>query len=279
MERGIDGTVMQTGTAQGRPARLGLVAGRLVLEDGETQTSLDPAHLSISEAVTGVPRRVVLDDGRCFITRDSQGVARLLGATRQRDPGRWLARVERGSPGVLLGLALMVLVLLVSLRWAVPLATDHVALLVPTPVERALGQHAFLTLEKTALAPSRLPEARQAALRQRFEALVMAAGLDSSPGLVLAEAPRLGPNALAFPGGPVVLTDALVALADSDEAVAGVLAHELIHIREHHGLRRLISGVGVVVVAGVVTGDHGRLGGRGGGPAGPAARPELFARL
>ena len=42
------------------------------------------------------------------------------------------------------------------------------------------------------------------------------------------------PNAWSFPGGFVVLTDGLLMRASSEEQVAGLLAHELAHLRDGH---------------------------------------------
>jgi predicted Zn-dependent protease len=59
-------------------------------------------------------------------------------------------------------------------------------------------------------------------------------------------ASRIGPNAFALPGGTIVLTDELVRRVDADAAiVTGVLAHELGHLRERHGLR-LLAQVGAL---------------------------------
>jgi Zn-dependent protease with chaperone function len=52
------------------------------------------------------------------------------------------------------------------------------------------------------------------------------------------------PNAFALPGGYVVVHTGLMTLADRPEEIAGVIAHELAHVTEKHGLRILISSAG-----------------------------------
>src|SRR5262249_21469623 len=81
---------------------------------------------------------------------------------------------------------------------------------------------------------------------------------------------RIGPNALAFPGGVIVMTDELVALAPSDEAVLGVLAHELGHLEGRHLLRRLITSTVTGAVTTLLTGDAGGI---------ATARPAALADL
>ena len=52
------------------------------------------------------------------------------------------------------------------------------------------------------------------------------------------------PNAFALPGGHVVVTTSLLALAERPEEVAGVVAHELAHVTRKHGFRKIISSAG-----------------------------------
>jgi Zn-dependent protease with chaperone function len=52
------------------------------------------------------------------------------------------------------------------------------------------------------------------------------------------------PNAFALPGGHVVVTTSLLALAERPEEVAGVVAHELAHVTLKHGFRKIISSAG-----------------------------------
>lgn len=62
-------------------------------------------------------------------------------------------------------------------------------------------------------------------------------------------------NAFAFPGGYVVVTTGLIENADNPEQVAGVLAHELTHVLERHGMRKLVRQAGLGVLLGIVFGD------------------------
>ncbi|MBT5047256.1 MAG: M48 family metalloprotease, partial [Rhodospirillaceae bacterium] len=59
-------------------------------------------------------------------------------------------------------------------------------------------------------------------------------------------------NAFALPGGYIYVSRGLLALAETEAEVAGVLAHELGHINAlHHGRRQgseLLAGLGVVAV-------------------------------
>lgn len=59
------------------------------------------------------------------------------------------------------------------------------------------------------------------------------------------------PNAFALPGGHIVITTALLELADRPEELLGVIAHEMAHITQHHHARKIISAAGPVVIFGI----------------------------
>lgn len=62
-------------------------------------------------------------------------------------------------------------------------------------------------------------------------------------------------NAFALPGGQVVIHSELILRADSAEELLGVLAHEINHVEQQHGLRNMIGATGIYMIAGAVFGD------------------------
>jgi len=167
-------------------------------------------------------------------------------------------------------LALLLAVLLMAWRWGLPLATEAALRWLPPALEQQIGSQALTQLEAHWLRPSQLPPAEQDGLRQRFAALVAQAHAPGhAPAYQLhfrAASAALGPNAFALPGGDIVLTDALVQLMrDRPDAVLGVLAHELGHVRQRHGLRLAVQASLVSAAAGLVVGDFSAL--LGGVPA------------
>jgi Zn-dependent protease with chaperone function len=65
----------------------------------------------------------------------------------------------------------------------------------------------------------------------------------------------LDANAFALPGGAIVVTDELVELAEAEDEITAVLAHELGHIAHRHALRSLLQNVGVGVLIAGALGD------------------------
>ena len=62
-------------------------------------------------------------------------------------------------------------------------------------------------------------------------------------------------NAFALPGGEVVIHSALILRAESAEELLGVVAHEITHVEQQHGLRGVIAATGIYMIASAVFGD------------------------
>ncbi len=62
-------------------------------------------------------------------------------------------------------------------------------------------------------------------------------------------------NAFALPGGVVVINSGLIERADNASELLGVIAHEISHVTERHGVRNIISSAGIVLTAQVLIGD------------------------
>jgi beta-barrel assembly-enhancing protease len=65
-------------------------------------------------------------------------------------------------------------------------------------------------------------------------------------------------NAFALPGGPVFITTGLLAELETEDQVAGVLAHEIVHILARHSAQRIAKSEltnGMVGAVGVASGE------------------------
>lgn len=66
-------------------------------------------------------------------------------------------------------------------------------------------------------------------------------------------------NAFALPGGHVYVHAGLLAAAETPEALAGVLAHEVAHVAARHSTERLVKAYGLELVLGLVLGESAGL--------------------
>lgn len=262
----ITGTLYEAGSSAGVRAAFFCKGGGLYLETGGGEPErLEGESLTVSDKIAGVPRRLTLPDGRTFVTPQTPELTTFLkGGPDTQDTGRLVAWLERPGARRLVFLVVVFVAVLAGLRWAVPMGADLAAYLIPPSVERALGAASLEGLDQdqdwSPLGETQLPQDQQKAIQARFDTLVNAAGLPPDTRLEFRASPVFGPNAFAFPGGPVLLTDELVIFAKGDlDALTGILAHEVTHVSEHHGTRRLMRLAGVSLTMAVVIGDVGSL--------------------
>src|SRR3954471_7973484 len=171
-------------------------------------------------------------------------------------------------------LLVVVGLMLAFYRWGTPWAATQLTRKVPLAWETDLSQRFLHDLDASWLKSTRLPPEQQTALRARFEALTknLPSGLrrypDYQPQLVLHFRRGMGANAFALPGGNIVMTDAIVELADKeqlgDEALAGVLAHEVGHVMHRHATRLVVEQGVLNVGLGLALGDVSWLASMGG---------------
>jgi Zn-dependent protease with chaperone function len=220
-----------------------------------------------SDRLARATRRITFPDGVVFETTDDSAIDALLAAHGGRAAGAWIARLEDRWPVVLAGLVVVVLFSAGLIFHGLPWAAERVARAVPLSAERELGEATLELLDdREVLAPTGLTATRQATLQALFtdmlEDLDDTARTDadaaSNPERLrfeLRTSPLLGANAIALPGGIVVLTDQMVQLAEHDDELRAVLAHELGHVRGRHSLRGLLQDAGVSALAVAVLGD------------------------
>jgi Zn-dependent protease with chaperone function len=156
-----------------------------------------------------------------------------------------VVRAQQSWRGVLAAVLLLVVLLAAGYLWGVPLAARGVVAALPLEADATVGRVALQSVEGRWLKPSQLPAEHKARLAAAFARMVAAAYPDvaTRPAYDLRfHASTIGPNAFALPGGTIVLTDELVALLPGrDDAVLGVLAHELGHVRARHGMRLVVQ--------------------------------------
>lgn len=186
----------------------------------------------------------------------------------------WMARHGHRSSAVVhaqlswraTGIALVLLIasLWGAYEWGLPLAAKAVLALTPRSVDQKVGEVAIESLEGQWFKPSELPPATQARLTEAFDSAAQKARLPHSatqhashtPYKVVFRRSTIGPNALAFPDGTIVITDELVKLLDGqDRVLVGVFAHEWGHVRERHSMRLLIQASALGAITSIVIGD------------------------
>lgn len=149
-----------------------------------------------------------------------------------------------------------ILALLVAALAGVWLAKDPmvkaVARQVPAEWEQKLGDTAFAQVTLTSKLIT--DEALKKQLEQLAAPLLAAVPQDRYKfKLHLIEDASL--NAFALPGGNLAFHTGLLLTAETPEEVLGVLAHEISHVTEQHGMRGIVQGLGLYAIVTTFFGD------------------------
>lgn len=156
--------------------------------------------------------------------------------------GGWIDRLGLGKASIALAAAsaMVVAVVLLSPQWLAPL--------IPASVDRQLG-NALVGDFGGRFCDTKAGKAALAKLTN---------ALDDRPQDLRVEVANIDMlNAVALPGGRVILFQGLLNQAKSPDEVAGVLAHEIGHVRERHVMQGLLRQMGLAVVLGGFDGSGG----------------------
>jgi len=249
--------------APAQPVRVLALNGQLLIQGAGADRSVALRGLRWPDraARQGHLRELALPGGARLRAVDPTACAAWDAWQRQVGPGSgWRALRWAGLGALLAGLAAALLFWLAYAQ-GLPLAARGVLALIPAELEARIGRATLEGMDGEQLAPSTLPPERRRQLEARVAAAVQHSGAPLTYDLQWRrsrDGQHPGPNAFALPGGTVVVTDELVQLLDgADDALLGVIGHELGHVRERHGMR-LVTQTGLVTLAvGALIGDYG----------------------
>jgi Zn-dependent protease with chaperone function len=253
----IAGRALPAGTSRILPAvlRVAPAGAALTLADGAVIAECPRAALRAEPRLGTGPRRVAFPDGTLFETNDHPAIDAVFG----RDGWSLIHAAERFHPRLALAIVAIAGAAWMIWRHSLDLLAAVAVALTPAAVVDAVDAGIRDSIDLALAAPSALDAAEQARAGAVFARLL--AGLESEMRgahdfrLEFRALPGMGPNALALPGGTVILSDELVAMFPSEDVLAGVLAHEIGHVVKQHGLRQLYRSLGLAVLVALLAGD------------------------
>ena len=209
------------------------------------------ASVRVSEPMG--PARILsfADGAHCEVT-DLEALSRLLDATGHRDG--WVVRVQRRWDVALASFAVIAVVLAAGYIWLLPWTAERIAAALPELIVSQIERNVMTQIDHV-LSPSELDDSRQKALQERLAGYARL--LPDAPPVRVAfrKGGPVGANALALPGGQIIVTDELVNLARDDDDIAAVMSHELGHVAGRHGLRQAVHSTVIGLVVGWMVGD------------------------
>ena len=257
----IDARLFDGQSSRPRAVRLSVVDDGVLLDtlDGSVPGErLTADALRWHEPLGHAVRRVDLPAGRVCEVSTGPGLSAFLAATGHAESS--VTVWQRSASRAVFALVVLIVLGIVGYRWGLPLTARVIAHALPQQTISALDGQLLDTLDRTGLlAPTALDSEAVAGVEAATGPLLAARDSSARSRIHFRSAEAIGANAFALPGGDIVVTDALVALAPTPQHVAAVIAHELGHVEHRHGLRNLIQASLLAAVIGAWTGDFSSL--------------------
>lgn len=212
------------------------------------------SDVNISQRLGNTPRYIYFPDGQKFETRENDRLDELVQQLNPKKSHSLIYRLETHWRYVLASILLTALVFVWGGVYGVPLASKSIAYALPVSLMDKAGEQTLELLDKQLLEPTTLaPEVRER-VRRHF-AKIIDEHPDQNIRLYFRNAPAVGANAFALPNGGIIFTDDMIKLAEDDDELLSVMAHEIGHVVKRHGMRGVIQGSIVTFSLILLTGD------------------------
>lgn len=261
--RSLQGYAYVARSSHRQPARLLTREGGeglLVDIQGMERGVIGSAYLSelrIDPPLGSAPRKLTLPDGSVFETDDHDGVEQLTGLTH----GSTLHHYEKFKPRLIGVVAVCLAAVWVLWRYGLDIMVAVAIAVTPPVMIEQIDKGSLQTIDFVMAEPSKLTGEQKAEVERIYRQLV--ASLPETEqqkhsfDLVFRDMPGMGPNAFALPGGTMVMTDAFVEQFPQPDVLAGVLGHEIGHVVEEHGLKRVYRSLSLYLLIAFFAGDTG----------------------
>lgn len=241
----------------GVPAKIDFVDQEAMLTAGPISERYSTSHLKVSPRIGLTDRFITLSNGGQFACADHA----FLNSLPQESPSEGLVAWLEERWGVALAcIAIIFCTLLAAYFFGLPAAAERIVARIPIETEQSLGRQALTWLdEKGWLKPTKLAFDTRKTIMDGFDGLHSDLPFRDFYHLEFRSGAAFGPNALALPGGIIVITDDMVKAAQTTEEVLAVLAHEIGHVELRHIMRSVLQNSVVGAAAAAVTSDAASL--------------------
>ena len=237
-----------------KPRSSKAIKAKICILGKTAEVRVDGEKLKDNLAISDIRREnIIFRDGSLFVLQEQlceESFAKAVG----RFESSIVSLEELVGHRVMLSIVL--LCALVGLMfYALLSSVSSIAGWIPEAWEADIGRFAYESmLSNGTFEPSKLSNTQKEKIHNQAQKLALVAQLPYSVEVLFHNSESIGANALAFPAGPIVITDALVRLL-SEEQVVAVVAHELAHIKLQHGLQQIVETTGFSIVATMLFGS------------------------
>ncbi len=246
-----------------REASLDIIegGGYCLYIDAELTDKGQLSSLAVSDRLGDMPRRFTWPDDGLFETRDNDAVdVALSGSAHKGSRSLFLHRLESSWGWVVTALVVTVLFSYVGIRYGLPAASESIARSLPTSFNASVSAQALDALDRFIFEESETDDARQREVQTQFDELLLALPATDVDFTLHFRAMGGIANAMALPGGDVVVTDAFLDLIEHPQELDSVLLHEIGHVLEYHGMTQVIRSSALTVIVTLAFGDLSAVG-------------------
>ena len=229
----------------------------VTLSAGLTTAQYTTDDLKVSPRIGTTSRFIILPGGGQFGCADNALLDSLPQESKTEGIVAWL---EQRWMVALACVAVISLLMVLGYFFGLPAAAKRIAYRIPMETERSLGNQTLKFLdEKNWLKPTNLPIERQKEISEKFYQLCEDLPLKKYFQLEFRQGGVFRSNAMAFPGGIIVITDEMVDATEGLDEVIAVLAHEAGHVELRHTMRSVLQNSAIGVIVATITSDAATL--------------------
>ncbi len=209
-------------------------------------------NIVINARVGNSMRYLTLPDGACLETSCNDEVdeaSRNWGLT----DSTYLHLLERSTKIAFIAILILVVGSYFFVTKGIPALAFVITSSLPISVDERLGGEILEQLDQLVFAETQLDISRQRELEELFVSLTP--DDQRNYQLRFRSSRILGANAIALPDAQIVFTDQLINLSEDDNMIAGIMLHEIGHVKERHAMQAVVRQAGLSLLIVALTGD------------------------
>ena len=214
---------------------------------------------SLSPKIGTTPQFVQLPCGGLLTSSEHKALKNAFNNTPVVDA--LSAKLEQHWRFALLSVVFSVFIVFNFVKYGIPYFADQAANMVSNQILDDASQASLDFLTEDILTDSEITLERQQQIAQLFYQLPAVKNQHNPYRLHFFKGNKLKANAFALPSGDIILTDELVSNMPSDMHILAILAHEVGHVEQKHGLRNFFRQAGLFIVFSALLGDIGDISG------------------
>ena len=238
-------------SSKAHPAELLLDEHSLTIKTQNTTRgySLEDAYLE--PIIPSLPAKISFKDSSCFIFNKEEDISSLTAILQHRQGGQWIRHLEKSFKIAILSLVFLIFILYTFITYGIPALANPLSKYIPQHWVEQLDYEILELLIDSNLVEG--PELKK--YQGELNTYLLEMNIDPAAYNVKVFRSKIGANALALPGGTIIVTRKFMKLDMTEREIKSVLAHEVGHIENRHGLRGMIQNISVTAVLGMLLGD------------------------